>query len=247
MSLNYEGRVALVTGAAQGIGRAVALKLAAGGAKVAVVDLNDAPETMELLQGQGISIKADVSDYDDWKRISASVESEYGRCDIVVNNAGIYPAITIDDLTVESWRRLIAINLDSVFFSANQFVPMMKKNQWGRFINLSSSAIGLPFPGLGGYAASKMGVIGFTRGLANDVADFGITANAVLPSLTKTPGTQTQDQAEEIERIVAQMQSIKHSAEPEDIASMISYLASEDARFITGQSIAVDGGLYKLA
>jgi 3-oxoacyl-[acyl-carrier protein] reductase len=137
------------------------------------------------------------------------------------------------------------VNLDSHFHSAKAFVPLMRKNQWGRFVNFSSNSIGTPLAGLSHYMAAKMGVIGFVRGLSNELAEDGITVNAILPALTQTPGTRGLP--EEMARSVWQQQAIKRFATPEDIVGPILFLTSDDGAFVTGQALAVDGGMYKIS
>ncbi|PZV38791.1 SDR family NAD(P)-dependent oxidoreductase [Mesorhizobium kowhaii] len=241
----HEGRIAIVTGAAQGIGREISLQLAARGAKLALVDLRKPVETAELIGNGAIAIQADISVDSGWAELAATVDKQLGEADIVVNNAGIYPNITIDELDLEAWRRTFAVNLDSHFYSAKHFVPRMRKKKWGRFVNLSSNSIGLPITGLSHYMAAKMGVIGFVRGLANDVAADGITVNAILPALTNTPGTSGVP--EEFKKNIWEGQAIKRFAEPADIAGPILFLTSDDARFMTGQALVVDGGQYKIS
>jgi 3-oxoacyl-[acyl-carrier protein] reductase len=243
--LSHDGRVALVTGAARGIGQAIALKLADHGARLVLVDLEEAHDTAARIEGECLIVAADVTSATDWGRIDKMVQQRFGRTDIVVNNAGIGSEKRIDDLDFEQWRRTFSINLDAHFLSAKQFVPQMRKNNWGRFVNISSNSIGVAIPGMSHYMASKMGVIGFVRGLANDVADSGITVNAVLPSLTNT--RLTQDMPEEIKRQTWQQQAIKRFAEPSDIAGAVCFLSSDDASFITGQALPVDGGQYKIS
>lgn len=244
MSKSHSGRVALVTGAGRGIGRAIAKKLAELDAKVILVDRDDPGETAALIGPTATSLQADVSRDEEWARIAALADTTFGRCDIVVNNAGIYPTARIEDLTVEVWRQTLAVNLDAHFFSARHLVPLMRRNGWGRFVNISSSSIGTPLPGNSHYMASKMGVIGFVRGLANDVAEFGITVNAVLPTIVQTPGTR--DAPPEFAESVWRQQAIKRFSEPNDLVGPIAFLTSEDAHFITGQALPVDGGLYKV-
>lgn len=244
MSKSHSGRVALVTGAGRGIGRAIALRLAELDAKVILVDREDPSETAALIGPAATSVQADVSQDEEWARIAALADATFGRCDIVVKNAGIYPTARIEDLTIEIWRRTLAVNLDAHFFSARHLVPLMRRNGWGRFVNISSSSIGTPLPGTSHYMASKMGVIGFVRGLANDVAEFGIIVNAVLPTIVQTPGTK--DVPPEFAESVWQQQAIKRFSEPNDLVGPIAFLTSEDARFITGQALPVDGGLYKV-
>ncbi len=245
MKLSHDGRVAIVTGAARGIGRAIAVKLADHGARLVLVDLDEAHETASLIAGESLIVSGDITSSADWERIDQTVRQRFGQTDIVVNNAGIGSEKRIDELDFEQWRKTFSINLDSHFLSAKQFVPQMRKNNWGRFVNISSNSIGLAIPGMSHYMASKMGVIGFVRGLANDVADSGITVNAVLPAITNT--RLTQDMPEEIKRQTWQHQAIKRFAEPADIAGAVCFLASEDASFVTGQALPVDGGQYKIS
>ncbi|MDH6266013.1 NAD(P)-dependent dehydrogenase (short-subunit alcohol dehydrogenase family) [Rhizobium sp. SG_E_25_P2] len=242
---SHESRVAVVTGAARGIGQAIALKLASQGATLVLVDMEEAHETAQMIDGESLIVIGDVSSAPDWQRIDETVQNRFGGADIVVNNAGIGSERMIDDLDIDLWRKTLAINLEAHFLSAKQFVPQMRKKGWGRFVNISSNSIGLAIPGMSHYMASKMGVIGFVRGLANDVADSGITVNAVLPAITNT--RLTQDMPEEIKRQTWQSQAIKRFAQPSDIAGAVAFLTSEDASFITGQALPVDGGQYKIS
>ncbi|WP_421358001.1 SDR family NAD(P)-dependent oxidoreductase [Agrobacterium rosae] len=242
---SHEGRVALVTGAARGIGQAIALKLAGHGAKLVLWDMDESQETADMIEGANLIVTGDVSSAADWERIDREVQERFGGTDIVVNNAGMGSPKPIDELDIELWRKTFSINLDAHFLSAKQFVPQMRAKGWGRFVNISSNSIGLAIPGMSHYMASKMGVIGFVRGLANDVAASGITVNAVLPSITNT--RLTQDMPEEEKRRTWETQAIKRFAEPSDIAGAICFLTSEDASFITGQALPVDGGQYKIS
>jgi NAD(P)-dependent dehydrogenase (short-subunit alcohol dehydrogenase family) len=242
---SHESRVAVVTGAARGIGQAIALKLASQGATLVLVDMEEAHETAQMIDGESLIVTGDVSSAPDWQRIDETVQNRFGGADIVVNNAGIGSERMIDDLDIDLWRKTLAINLEAHFLSAKQFVPQMRKKGWGRFVNISSNSIGLAIPGMSHYMASKMGVIGFVRGLANDVADSGITVNAILPAITNT--RLTQDMPEEIKRQTWQGQAIKRFAQPSDIAGAVAFLTSEDASFITGQALPVDGGQYKIS
>ncbi|KQM96907.1 SDR family NAD(P)-dependent oxidoreductase [Sphingomonas sp. Leaf25] len=245
MKPSHEGRVAIVTGAARGIGQAIAIQLAERGARLVLLDREAAHETAALISSETLIATADVSSPADWERIDQQVRARFGRTDIVVNNAGIGAPKAIDDLDYATWQRMFRINLDSHFFSAKQFVPQMRANGWGRFVNISSNSIGLAITGMSHYMASKMGVIGFVRGLANDVADSGITVNAILPAITNT--RLTQDMPEEAKRQTWQHQAIKRFAEPSDIAGSVCFLTSDDAAFITGQALPVDGGQYKIS
>ena len=243
--ISLKGKVAVVTGAGRGLGRAIALKFAQSGAEVALVDLEAPGDTAALAGPLAIPYAADVSSEAEWERLGAALDDRFGRVDIVVNNAAIFPRGAIEKMDLETWRRGFAVNVDAQFHSAKHLVPRMRKNGYGRFIAISSNSIGTAEQGLTAYMATKMAAIGFIRGLANDVAADGITANAILPSLTKTPATA--DMPEEAKRLVWQAQAIKRLAEPEDIVGPIAFLASEEAAFITGQALVVDGGLYKIS
>ena len=239
----HVGRVALVTGAAQGIGQAIAWALAERGAQVIAADLMLPQETVNKIGPTAHAFQLDVSREEDWHAVS--VKSRNIRdVDIVVNNAGYFPNRSIDELGLATWRKTMATNLDSHFLSAKYFLPAMRKNKWGRFIGISSNMVGLAIPGMSHYIASKMGIIGFMRGLANDVANDGITANAVLPGLTNTQAIGAQ--SEEQKRSTWEQQAIKRLGEPGDITGAILFLTSDDAAFITGQAIVVDGGQYRI-
>jgi NAD(P)-dependent dehydrogenase (short-subunit alcohol dehydrogenase family) len=242
---SHDGRVAIVTGAAHGIGQAIAIKLAERGALLVLVDIDDTDETAARIGSSVLRLSADVSKEADWHRIGGEVDRHFGRADIVVNNAAYYPYGLIDDLDYATWRKTLAVNLDAHFFSAKHFVPRMRLNHWGRFVGISSNSIGTPVQGLSHYMASKMGIIGFMRGLANDVGGDGITANAILPALTNTRATR--ELPDDFKRSIWQQQAIKHFAQPEDIAGPVAFLTSEDAAFVTGQAIVVDGGQYKIS
>lgn len=242
---SLKGKVALVTGAARGIGRAIAVKLAQCGADVVLVDLDIPAESAQLAGPAAMALAGDVSMESTWAKLGDAIDERFNRLDIVVNNAAAFPRGHIDELDFDAWRRGFAVNLDSHFFSAKHFVPRMRKNGYGRFIAISSNSIGIAEQALSAYMATKMGAIGFMRGLANDVAADGITCNAILPSLTNTPATAGVP--DDVKRLVWQQQAIKRLAEPEDIVGPVAFLASEEAGFITGQALVVDGGLYKIS
>ena len=161
-----------------------------------------------------------------------------------MNNAGYFPNRTIDDLDPATWRKTMATNLDSHFLSVKYFLPAMRKKKWGRFVGISSNMVGLAIPGMSHYITTKMGIIGFTRGLANDGASDGITANSVLPGLTNTLAISPQ--SDEQKRDTWSQQAIKRLGEPGDVTGAVLFLTSDDAAFITGQAIVVDGGQYRI-
>src|SRR5579859_4963513 len=239
----HEGRVALVTGAAQGLGQAIALALAERGARVIATDLTAPHDTVRKIGPSAYGLQLDVTSDEQW-RVVSDRSKDIGDVEIVVNNAGFFPNRAIDDLDFPTWRKTMATNLDAHFLSVKHFLPAMRKNKWGRFVGISSNMVGLAIPGMSHYITSKMAIIGFMRGLANDVADDGITANALLPGLLNTLATAPQ--SEEQKRVTWEQQAIKRLGEPEDMTGAILFLTSDDAAFITGQAIVVDGGQYRI-
>ena len=223
----------MVTGAGQGIGQAIALALAERGAQVIATDLALPAETVSKIGPAACAFPLDVTLEGDWRSVAAK-SRDVGEVDIVVNNAGYFPNRSIDELDLPTWRKTMATNLDSHFLSVKYFLPMMRKKKWGRFVGISSNMVGLAIPGMSHYIATKMGIIGFMRGLANDVANDGITANAVLPGLTNTQAIAPQ--SEDQKRSTWEQQAIKRLGEPGDITGAVLFLTSDDAAFITGQA-----------
>lgn len=239
----YEGRTALVTGAGQGIGQAIAIALAKRGARVIATDLTPPNATVGKIGSNAYALQLDVTREEDWRSVFQQCR-EIGDVDIVVNNAGYFPNRLIDELDLPTWRRTMATNLDSHFLSVKYFLPAMRKQKWGRFVGISSNMVGLAIPGMSHYIASKMAIVGFMRGLANDVAGDGITANALLPGLINTQATAAQP--DEQKRSTWEQQAIKRLGEPEDITGAVLFLTSDDAAFMTGQAMVVDGGQYRV-
>jgi len=249
-----QGRVAVVSGAAEGIGQAFARRLAKDGVDVVLVDRKAAEETVHEVQALGrraLHVRCDVSAEGEVAALGAEVDDRFGRCDILVNSAGIYPVQSFDDITFADWRRVLSVNLDSMFLMTKTFAPGMRARGWGRIINIASDTVSLAIPGFVHYIASKAGVIGFTRAIATELGPFGITANVIAPGLTRTPGVLARGgwpdgrSAEEFFEVAAAQQPIQRVGAPEDMAGAMSYLASDDAGFVTGQTIFVCGGLVR--
>jgi NAD(P)-dependent dehydrogenase (short-subunit alcohol dehydrogenase family) len=253
MTKRHEGKTAVVSGAASGIGQASAVRLAEEGARVVVADRAKAQETLRLIEragGQAIAVECDVSNPASVTALQGEVEKNGGRCDIIVNNAGIYPMQAFDEITFDDWRRVLSVNLDSMFLMTKALTGGMRQRHWGRVINIASDTVNLLVPNLVHYITSKGGVIGFTRSLATEFGEHGVTVNAIAPGLTRTPGTLNQKipggmTSEGLFDLMAHTQSIKRSEVAGDLVGAVSFLASDDAAFITGQTLYVNGGLTR--
>jgi NAD(P)-dependent dehydrogenase (short-subunit alcohol dehydrogenase family) len=247
MDRTLDGQVAIVTGAARGIGRATARRLASEGARVALFDVDGsvAESAADAMARDGLGVAAHTVDVTDEPRVVAAVRSVLGsedRIDILVNNAGIYPHTPFEELTFDGWRRVLSTNLDGVFLVTHAVYPHMRERGYGRIVNISTAAFHIGYPELTAYLASKGGIIGFTRSLAAEAGPHGITVNAITPGMIETEGTQEEDPAGELFEEIGAGQAVKRRGTPEDIAEAIAYLVSPAAGFITGQTVNVDGG-----
>lgn len=240
-------KIALVTGASKGIGKAITLKLASMGIKVAInynSSKDDAKETADKIisdGGSAIILKADVSNYDEVQEIIKEVDSTWGPIDILVNNAGIISDNLLVRMSIEEWTKVINTNLNGTFYCTRSVLRNMLKNRWGRIINIGS-VVGLRGNiGQANYAASKAAIIGFTKALAKEVATRNITVNTVTPGYinTETVDILPQKLKDHILTHIPQQQF----GEKEDIAHIVGFLASQESSYMTGQTISVDGGL----
>jgi NAD(P)-dependent dehydrogenase (short-subunit alcohol dehydrogenase family) len=246
MTKRLEGKVAIVTGAARGIGRAYCLAMAREGAHIVAVDLLDTIPTKSAVEQFGVkalTLKADVSLEEDTLRIAQETVDAFGRIDILVNNAALSPEQPLDEITFADWRKVLSVDLDGVFLCAKAVIPQMKKQKSGRIINIASSTVFMSFPNLVHYITAKAGVIGMTRALATELGDYGILVNAISPGLTQTERTATVP--DEIWDMQVAMQSVKRREAPEDLVGAAVFLASDEAAFITGQTLSVCGGFVK--
>lgn len=235
-------RVAIVTGGAQGIGRAIVDKLAAEGASVAVADINGAGATeAAAAQPNAIGMTVDVSEPAAVDAMVAATVERFGRLDILVNNAAIVPFTAWDDIDFAEWRRIMAVNLDGVFLTCRAASDEMRKAGYGRIVNVASNVIVAGTPNLAHYVAAKGGVFGFTRALATELGKYGITVNSVAPGLTETEGVLASPHAEAFD-FVQMLQAIPRRGVAADIAPAVAFLASEEARWVTGSMLVVDGG-----
>jgi NAD(P)-dependent dehydrogenase (short-subunit alcohol dehydrogenase family) len=248
--VTHEGRIAVVSGAARGIGRALAEGLAARGAHVVAVDVLEARETVDAIAARGggrcLSIVGDVGSPDDVTRVAGEVAASVGICDVLVNNAALLGTTPFLELGYDRFRETVRVNLESQFLMAKAFVPGMVERGWGRIVNVASSSLLTSARGLTAYMTSKGGVLGLTSALANDLGRFGITVNAVSPGLTRTPGVEADVAAGvlpdgAIEAAIA-TQAIPRPPTPEDLVGVVLFLTGEDAGFVTGQFLIADGG-----
>lgn len=238
----------MVTGAAAGLGRAFAQRLARDGAKVVIADLDDGETTVSAITdagGEALAVQCDVSSEAAVAALRDATLARYSRCDIVVNNAGLSPHLSWDELDFATWRRVMRVNLDGMFLTCKAFVPAMREHGFGRIVNIASNLFGVALPGWTAYVASKGGVIGLTRGLATDLGQHGITVNAVLPGLTRTPGSEAALAGTPVFEQHAATQAIKRTGMPVDLEGVVSFLATDDAGWMTGQSLVIDGGLLR--
>jgi 3-oxoacyl-[acyl-carrier protein] reductase/pyridoxal 4-dehydrogenase len=226
-----DNRVAIVTGAAQGIGKAVADKLTAEGAIVVGADIQ-----------AGTTVTADVSKEDDVRRMVEETVAEHGKLDVLVNAAAIVPFTAWDDIDFGEWRRIMAVNLDGTFLTNHHAQKAMRENGYGRIVNIDSNVVLAGTPNLAHYVASKGGVLAFTRALAREIGKYGITVNAVAPGLTETEGVMASPHKEAFE-FVQMLQCIPRRGVAADIAPAVAFLASEEAGWVTGQLLVADGGM----
>ena len=239
-------RVAIVTGAAQGIGRQIAEGLAAEGARLVVADVRGAGAAAEELGG--VAVDVDVSNPEACERMAAAAIDAYGRIDILVNNAGIYSSLVptpFEQLSVEEWRRVFDVNVLGMYLATRAVAPVMRRASRGRIINIAS---GPPYKGVPlflHYVASKGAVIAMTRALAKELGGDNVLVNTVAPGFTMSDGVLANAvQVERLKDVSANARVLVRDQYPQDIVGAVVFFASDDSSFITGQSLVVDGGAY---
>jgi 3-hydroxybutyrate dehydrogenase len=247
------GKSALITGGGRGIGRAIALRFAHNGARVALAarTREQVEQVANEIGNDAVALVCDVSDPESVSRMFTEMRERFGEADILVNNAGIAESATLVTTSDELWRRHIEINLSGTFYCTRAALPAMLKNNWGRVINIASIAGKTGAPYIAAYSASKHGVLGLTRSIALEVATNGITVNAICPGYVDTEmvsrgvekiTTRTGRTAEEALDSLKQMSPQKRLVTPEEVAAVALLLASDEGRGINGQGINVDGG-----
>jgi 3-oxoacyl-[acyl-carrier protein] reductase len=242
-----QNRIAVVSGAATGIGKAIAIRLASEGATVEILDLKDASATVNEIRAAGGQAHAETCDVTSEAQIAqaiAAIASRHNHVDILVNNAGILSGKTPwHELSYEEANRFVQVNYLGYFLVSKAVYPLLKKSTVGRLINVASRTYFLANPGQMAYVAAKGAVMGMTRVMAKEMGDDGICVNAVAPGMIATAGTTAHSNEEAFNRVMMN-QAIKKRGKPEHLAALIAFLASDDAELITGQMILCDGGGY---
>jgi len=242
-----EGKVALVTGAAQGIGKAIADGLAAEGARIVVADLQGAERAAEAYPG-GVGLTVDVAEEAEVERMTAETVEQCGGLDVLVNNAGLYASLAMRPFTeipLDEWRRVMDVNVASMFLTCRAAVPAFRERGGGAVVNISS---GTPFRGvpfLLHYVTSKGAIVAFTRALAKELGRDGIRVNCVAPGFTMSDGVKDHPEVvEQLRDVSVAARTIQRDQVPEDVVGAVTYLAGPAASFVTGQTIVIDGGQY---
>lgn len=243
--MKFINKTAVITGAAGGIGTAITQRFLDEGARVAAVDIStEALEKLASKMGNPENLllaKTDISSEDSTQQLYQQIKDKWNSVDIIINNAGWFPFLEFEKMTYADWRKVMNINLDGGFLVIKSLLPMLKQSAAGRIINTASGSFFDPPVGQAHYVAAKAGIIGLTRALAVELGDYNITVNAIAPGLTATPIVLQSFPGELIDKL-AEHGAIKRRQTADDLVGITVFLASEEASFITGQTISVDGG-----
>jgi NAD(P)-dependent dehydrogenase (short-subunit alcohol dehydrogenase family) len=248
VSVELEGRVAIVTGGARGLGRAYCVALAEAGAAVVVADVLDGEPVAREIEGRGgaaIAVATDVADEQSTRAVAAAALSSYGRIDVLVNNAAMFSDTTrgpFEEITVDEWDRCFAVNVRGAWLCARAVVPAMRERRYGKIVNVSSNTIYKGTIGFLHYVSSKAALVGMTRALARELGDAGIRVNTVSPDLVPNPELRPTDaQADEV---AVAARCLKRTMTPDDMVGSIVYFSSPASDFVTGQHLLVNGGIH---
>lgn len=245
---SLKGKIAVVTGAASGIGQAIAVEYASKGATVVLADLVEADETFELIEkagGKSVRICCDIVQKASIEQMYSQISEQFGVVDILVNNAGIYAFAPVDQVEVEMWDKLFATNVRGAFLCVQGALPLMQKAGGGKIINISSSTFFMGLPHLSAYVATKGALVGMSRSLASELAEFNIQVNVITPGIVETKGMADAGVDQAFIDAIVQQQCVKRLEKPSDLVGTAVFLASAQSNFITGQLLNVDGGLVK--
>ena len=248
--MRLKDKVAIITGGAQGLGRAFALKLASEGCKVAIADIQQdkAEATAREVRHNGdeaLVVRTDVTQEQDTLEMACKTVGTFGRIDVLVNNAAIFPLRNWYEITSEEWDRVMAVNLKGYFLCSKAVFPYMREQRGGKIINMSSNTALAGTPAFLHYVCSKGAIVAMTRSLARAVGEHGINVNAIMPGMTATEHTTEEFPRQWVDEVTAK-RCFKREERPEDLLGAIVFLASSDSDFMTGQTLVVDGGINML-
>jgi NAD(P)-dependent dehydrogenase (short-subunit alcohol dehydrogenase family) len=245
MQGRHKGRLVAFTGGSSGLGQAMVQRLSAEGAQVAILDIGDSSETLALCKagpGKVTAYRCDIGEADQVARVADQIRAERGDPAILVHCAALQIRRSFEQITIDEWRAVQRVNVDGAFLLVRAFLPALRKAGWGRIAIVASSSFFAPPPlGMTHYITSKGALLGFVRGLANEVGGDGITVNALAPGLTRTVHAIANVPQSHFDYVITR-QAVKRNGEPEDQAAALSFMISDDAAFMSGQTMLVDGG-----